>query len=314
MRVVRIGRRAARVSRRGGSPAVDAATNLHAGRLHAVEDAVELVSTVLVGGPDGLEVVELSEVAEAAVGRLRHGPLSAPVPAEALRGLDPEAFRSLFVEEPRTLACRYRGQKEARGESDGTRGWRDEVRKVAERPQVQMPALGREQFTERRALRHVSRPEHLDAPRGSWIGLDDRAAGPVAGREDTGLLEQLARGGHPEGQGGQATFGGHQALGGGTRDAVTAAQDFRGAVVRVHLAAGKGVEAPEEAHALLAPDHVHLGGSLRARADEEDGGRGFGRDGRGRCHGAGARVRRSSASCSISASADTGLATTRSTN
>src|SRR6266849_6417835 len=205
MRVVRVGRRAASVSRRGGSPAVGAAANLHAGRLHAVEDAMELVSAVLVGGPDALEIIELSEVAEAAVRRLRYGPFSAPVPAEALR--------SLFVEESRTLARRDRGQKEARGESDGTRGRRDEVRKVAERPQVQMPALGREQFTERRALRHVSRPEHLDAPRGSWIGLDDRAAGPVAGREDTGLLEQLARGGHPEGQGGQAAFGGHQALG-----------------------------------------------------------------------------------------------------
>src|SRR6266536_2727398 len=77
--------------------------------------------------------------------------------------------------------------------------------------------------------------------------------------------------------------------------------------------ARKGVEAAEEAHALLPADHVDLGGSLRAAADEEDGGGGPGHDGRGRCHGAGARERRSSASCSISASADTGLATTRST-
>src|SRR5438132_352787 len=203
MRVVRVGGGNPGVSRHRGRAAVGAAADVHAGRLHAIEDAVELVPAVLVGGPHGLEIVELREVAEATVGRLRHGPLSVAMPAEALGGLDPEAFRGLL---------------------------------------------------------------------------------------------------------------GKEALRAGTRDAVTAAQDLGAAVVRIHLATGKGVEAAEEAHALLPADHVDLGGSLRAAADEEDGGGGPGRDGRGRRHGAGARERRSSASCSISASADTGLATTRSTN
>src|SRR4029077_18250818 len=95
------------------------------------------------------------------------------------------------------------------------------------------------------------------------------------------------------------------------REAPTAGENVRRAVLRIHLAPGKRVEPAEEAHALLPADHVDLSRRLRAGADEENGGRGLGLCGR---HGAGARVRRSSASCSIRASAETGLATTRSTN
>src|SRR5438132_13562433 len=86
MRVVRVGGGNPGVSRHRGRAAVGAAADVHAGRLHAIEDAVELVPAVLVGGPHGLEIVELREVAEATVGRLRHGPLSVAMPAEALEG------------------------------------------------------------------------------------------------------------------------------------------------------------------------------------------------------------------------------------
>src|SRR6185503_20610191 len=96
----------------------------------------------------------------------------------------------------------------------------------------------------------------------------------------------------------------------------TAAHRFPGAIRGLDLATGEGVEAPQEAHALLPPDHVDLDRAGRAGAHEQHGGGGTGSDGssrRGR-HAGGTRDRVSPASCSSSASADTGLAMTRSTN
>src|SRR5262249_22584003 len=95
------------------------------------------------------------------------------------------------------------------------------------------------------------------------------------------------------------------------REAAAPGAHLGRAVLGIYLAAGEGVEAAEESHALLAADHVDLGRRGDTPANEEHGG---GRPGGDRGHGAEARERRSSASCSIRASADTGLATTRSTN
>src|SRR5215471_17439635 len=99
---------------------------IDAGRLHAIEDAVELVATIFVRAPDGIERVELGEIAEAAVGGLGHGPLTGPVAPESLSGLDPEALRRLVVEVAGALAGRHGGEEETRGEADRARGRRDE--------------------------------------------------------------------------------------------------------------------------------------------------------------------------------------------
>src|SRR5207247_1435543 len=156
----------------------------YAGCPDAIEDAVERVPAVGVGGPYGIEAVELGEVAEAAVGRLGHGPLPAPVTPEALGRVDPEALRRLLAEEARALAGGNGSEKKARGEADGARGRRDEVREVAKGSEVEVPALGREKRRQRRALRHVRRAQRLDA-----LGGGNRASGLVARRQHARLLE-----------------------------------------------------------------------------------------------------------------------------
>src|SRR6266436_34237 len=128
-------------------------------------DTVKLVPAVLVGPPDLGERLELGEIAQPAIGRLGHGPLPAPVTAKALGRRDPEALRGLLVEEARALAHGNRSEKEARAEANGARGRRDEVREVAEGAEIEVPALGGEERSERLALRHVSRTEGLDPRR-----------------------------------------------------------------------------------------------------------------------------------------------------
>src|ERR1700687_5991473 len=198
--------------------------DLDAGSLNAVEDAVELVPAVGVGGPDGIEAVELGEVAQAAVGRLRHRPLPAPVATEALGRIDPEALRCLLVEETRALAHGNGGEKESRCEPDGARGRRDEVREVAEGPEIEVPALRREQRTERRALCHVGRAERFDPRYGGRLAPGDRAPIAVAAGPHAGLLEQPTPRRPPEGQRGQALLRRHDPLGLVRREASAACQ------------------------------------------------------------------------------------------
>src|SRR5712691_10356048 len=211
--------------------------NLHAGCLDAVEDSVELVPAVGVGGPYGIEAVELGEVAEAAVGGLGHGPLPAPVTPETLGRLDPEALRRLLAEESRALAGGNGSEKEACGEADGARGRRDEVREVAKGPEVEVPALGLEERGQGRALGHVRRTKRLDA-----LGGSNRASGLVARRQHARLFEQLARGRHPEGQRWQVVLRRHDPVRFSGGEAAAPGEDFGQAVLGIHLAAGKRVE------------------------------------------------------------------------
>src|SRR5215470_4167545 len=287
------------------------AAGIDAGRLHAIEDAVELVAAIFVRGPDGIERVELGEIAEAAVGGLGHGPLPGPVAPESLSGLDPEALRRLVVEVAGALAGRHGGEEEARGEADRARGRRDEVREVAEGLEVEIPLALGEERGERCPLRHVRLAHRLDAGERFRSADTHGSSRRVARGKHARLLEELAGRGDPIGERGRPVHRGQKALGFRRRQAAATGAHVWRAVFKIHLAAGESVEAAEEAHALLAADHVDLGGRGGAGADEEDGGRGPGSD---RRHGAEARERRSSASCSIKASAETGLATTRSTN
>src|SRR6058998_2144824 len=143
------------------------------------------------------------------------------------------------------------------------------------------------------------------------MGGGDRASGGITGREHSRLLQQLAGRRHPVGEGRHTVLGAQESPRLRLRDAAAAAKNIRGAVLGIYLATRKGVVAAEKSHALLPANHVDLGGRAGSRADEKDGGGRLRGDGG---HGAGARERRSSASCSMSASAETGLATTRSTN
>src|SRR5215472_4928033 len=287
------------------------AARIDAGRLHAIEDAVELVAAILVRGPDGVERFELGEIAEAAVGRLGHGPLPAPVPAESLPGLDPEALRRLVVKVARTLAGRHGSKEEAGGEADRARGWRDEVREVAEGPEIEIPLALGEEGGERRPLRHMRVAHRLDAGEGFRSAHTHRSSRRVARGKHSCLLEELASRRDPVSEGGSAVHRGQEAFRIRRCEAAAPGAHLGRAVLRIHLASREGVEAAEKAHALLAADHVDLGRRGDTGANEENGG---GRPGGDRGHGAEARERRSSASCSIRASADTGLATTRSTN
>src|SRR5215475_12376650 len=92
----------------------------------AIDDAAELEGAVR-GVPQLVERGELSEVAEAILGRLSHGHLVGHEAAVPLAGMDPEAFRRFLREESRLLAQGERTEKEACGEADRARAGRDEL-------------------------------------------------------------------------------------------------------------------------------------------------------------------------------------------
>src|SRR5262249_22134494 len=172
------------------------AARIDAGSLHAIEDAVELVAAIFVRGPDGIERVELGEIAEAAVGGLGHGPLPGPVAPKSLSGLDPEALRRLVVEVAGGLGPRRAGttggRGEAGGEADRARGWRDEVREVAEGPEVEIPLALGEEGGERRPLRHVRLAHRLDAGERLRSANTHGSSRRVARGKHARLLEELA--------------------------------------------------------------------------------------------------------------------------
>src|SRR5512144_1902587 len=293
-----------------------AARDGKAGGLDPVGDAVELVAPVGVRVPHRGQVVEAGQVAEPAVRRLGHLHLAGEEAAVTLGGIDPEALGGLAAQEARLLARGHRGQEEARSEADGARRRRDEVREIAEGREVQVPALLLEQRVKRRALGGERVPYPLHPIADHRVARIHRPAVDVAADQEPGLFHQLARRGHPEGEWRQAVGGGERGERGRGRDAAAASQRRLAGVGRLDLAAGERVEPAEEAHALLPADHVHLDRAARPRADQEDGGGGTrgGRRAGGRGHAGGTRERVSPASCSSRASADTGLAITRSTN
>jgi hypothetical protein len=85
----------------------------------AVDDAVELVAAVGVGGPQLVERAKLREIAEPVLGRLGHRHLPGHEAAVALTRVDPECLRCLFGEEDGRLVGRHRAQEEeAGGEAD----------------------------------------------------------------------------------------------------------------------------------------------------------------------------------------------------
>src|SRR5574341_704370 len=209
-------------------------------RVDAVDDPVELVAAVGVGGPEVIERTELGGVAERVLGRLGHRHLPSEKAPVALAGEDPEPLGRLLGEEPGLLVGGRPAEEEARGEADRARARGDEVREVAEPAQVAPPALARDQRAERRRPGHERLATALDSRGDGRLHRVERAARGVAREEDAALLEQLADRGHPEGE-------------------------RRGALVLgIHLAAGEGVVAAEELHAALAADHPDLDRLRRA--------------------------------------------------
>src|SRR5439155_917150 len=97
----------------------------------------------------------------------------------------------------------------------------------------------------------------------------DRAAARVAREQDPALLEELADGGHPEGERRRVPRPEQDRLGLDGVEPAAAGESGGRAVSWIDLAAGERVEAAEELHGPLAPDHVdldRLGRSGRRRA------------------------------------------------
>src|SRR5919106_2546299 len=250
----------------------------------AVDDAVELVQTVGVRGPQLRQRAELGQVAEAVLGRLGHRHLTGDEAAVALAGMDPEGLRRLLREEGGRLIGGDAAEEEARGEADRARGRCDEVRQVAQLAQVALPPLAGEQGGQRRAgheLLAQARDEAADSP---VVAIDGSTAG-VAGEQDAALLQQLAHRGHPERERGTPVVPWKRCLRDVDAHAVAARQGLGGAVGGVDPPARERVVTAQELHGLVAADHPHLeglggaGGPLARRLDRR--GR-LGLDGRGR--------------------------------
>ena len=152
----------------------------HARGHQAVLDPVELVAAVRMRLPEGVEAREAGEVAQAGLRGLGHRHLARLVALHALRGLDPEPLGRLLGEEPRRLPRRHRGQEEARGEADGARGRRDEVREIAERRHVEIPVHRGEEIGEPPRLGHEGLTHARD--QGGDRGLRGGDGPPLARR------------------------------------------------------------------------------------------------------------------------------------
>ena len=155
-----------------------------------------------VGRPQRVEAGEPGEVAERPLRRAPPWASRPPRSGDALRGIDPEALGRLLVTEQRALAGRHRGEEEARGEADRARRRRDEVREVAEaepRSRYQ-PSAARSAAngaaSARRSRRMRSTRAATAAPRPSTAPPSPSETS----EQHAGLLEQLARGGDPEGE------------------------------------------------------------------------------------------------------------------
>src|SRR5687768_3111460 len=246
--------------------------------LDAVDDARELLAVVVATVPEVGDRPELSDEGESEFGRLGHGQLAGEKPLVAGAGMDPEALGGFLGEETRLLAGGQPAQKEAGGEADGTRAWSDEVREVAEWPQVAAPAFTRENRGERRLLHDERTPRLLDALRVVQRRGVHPAAGAVAGQQHAGFLQELAHGGHPECERRRRVVTGETAGGGGDVEAVARAERGRRGIVGVDFPARKRIEAAEKPHRLLAANHVdlgRLGGVGRRVAHDDDRGRGL---------------------------------------
>src|SRR5213078_1291019 len=240
----------------------------------AVDDPVELVPAVGVGGPEVLDRLELGEPGQTVLRRLGHLHLVREEAPVAVARMDPEPFRRLLGEEPRRLIDRCAAEEEARGEADRARAGRDEVRQVPEAAEVHPPALAREQLGERRLPRHERRAAALDPGRDRGHPGVERVVVAVAREEDAAFFEELADGGHPEGERRRVVVAREDRLGLDRAEPTAARPRARRSVGGIDLAAREGVVAAEELHGPLAADHVDLDRLRRAgrrRAHEHDG-------------------------------------------
>src|SRR5947209_5651938 len=176
----------------------------------------------------------------------------------ALAREDPEPLGRLLGEQPWLLARRHRAQKEARGEADRTRGWRDEVREVAKRAEIAVPALAGDQLGERRLAGHERLATALDPVPDRRCCRIERASVFIAGEQNAGLLEELTHRRGPERERRRALVPREDSLGLSRVHPAAASERLRRAVIGIDLAAGERVVAAEELHVAVPPDHVDL--------------------------------------------------------
>src|SRR5438128_2087928 len=196
--------------------------------------------------------------------RLGHRQLGREEARVAEARVDPDPIGRLLGEEPRRLITGRATEEEARAEANRARAGRDEVRQVPEAAEVAVPSLAREELGEGRLRRHERLAAALDPDGDRGLPRVERAAVAVTHEEDAALLEELTDGGHPERERGRGVVAPEDRLGPDGVEPMAAGERRRRAVGRIDLAAGEGVEAAEELHGPLAPDHVDLDRLRRA--------------------------------------------------
>ena len=152
--------------------------------LDAVEDAVELVAPVGVRGP---HVVERCRSPRCTRARTRPARPSASHPRGS--GGGPRRDRSRSPRRPPRRAAADPGragtrrQEEPRGEADRARGRRDEVREIAKRRQVEVPALAR----------RAARGSGASSPTSAWRSRSTRSRHRRIARVDRPAVARRSR-------------------------------------------------------------------------------------------------------------------------